>query len=438
MNVAAESREIAEPVVPRPGVEAALRLVARAGLYVHAAFLPISIAGMQIGLGITVLALVGLRLTGRRVWARSELDLPLLGFCCAAILSIVLSWSVAGGAGNAVLFRTFLSPLLILSALELAPDRAAARRETFRLLAIWAVAALLPSLLAWVQHYRGLDPLFELGLRVKEIKPLAPLDPGRYAATGFFTWYQRLAHNLTPPLCVLSGLVMHGALLRRQRLAAAAVALAVAAAVVLSFARSAWYGLVAAAVVLVFFAGRKVALRLAAAGAVAAALLVVLNPGVRARVASTFDTRRNNDCLHIWEVCATVVAEHPVAGVGFGNFPAVAEPIYWQLYPKASVRAWCHNSFFSTYAEGGLLLMLALTVFFVGTGGAFWRWSRTSDPPGRAAAAGALAALVAMFVNALAHDLIYASESMYGFGFALGVAAALARSGQSAPADATS
>jgi hypothetical protein len=58
---------------------------------------------------------------------------------------------------------------------------------------------------------------------------------------------------------------------------------------------------------------------------------------------------------------------------------------------------------------------------------AFWRWLRTAPGPlERGAAAGALAALLALLLNGLFHDVFYSSEPMYALGFALGVGAVLA------------
>src|SRR6266545_6593522 len=74
-----------------PAIQRALERLALAGVVVHAAFLSISVAGMQIGLGVALGALVLLRLTGRRAWVRSGLDLPVLLLTGAAVLSIAVA-----------------------------------------------------------------------------------------------------------------------------------------------------------------------------------------------------------------------------------------------------------------------------------------------------------------------------------------------------------
>jgi len=396
---------------------------ARAGLYLHVAFLPIGIAPMQIGLAIAGISLLALRLSGRRVWTRSFLDLPVLALIGAACASQILAFSWIGG-NDTMLWRTLLAPLIAVSVIGLDPARA--RDETLRLFAVWAVAALAPSLVSWIQQGRPFDPLFEAGLRKKAIIAPAPKYPGHYAAIGFFTWYQRLAHNLTPPLLVLAGVACYGGLARRRRALALAVCAVVASAVFFTFARSAWFGLAAAGVVFGGFAGRRLAPLLLGAGAAAAIAVVLLHPGVRGRITTSADAGTNQDRIGIWRTCEAVAKDHPIVGVGFGNLPKVISPYFDRVAPRTVIRAWCHNSFLTAYVEGGALLLLALASFFALLARGFWKARARGDALARGASIGALAALVAMGVNAMAHDLFYASESMYGFGFALAMGAALA------------
>jgi O-antigen ligase len=430
-----------------PRLERALERVAALGVLVHAAFLPISIAGMQIGLGAAAGALVLLRLGGRRVWARSALDLPCLLLAAACVVSLATG-AVGGsppvGLHEATLWRSILAAPVVLSAIEVtrgrAPegDPAAPRRLALAALAVWAVASLVPSALAWAQFRTGFDPLFALGLRREPVRAVVPIYPGRFAAVGFFRWYQRLAHNLTPPLCLAAALAMAPGLGARRRALLGAAALAAAVAVVLTLSRSSWAGLVVAGLLLALSGGapRRWAVPLVLMGALAMAL----HPGVRTRLAHLADPTINDDRKALWSVCRAVVADHPLGGVGFGNLPRRSRTYYERLAIPANYpwRGWCHDSFFTARAEGGPLLLAALTAFFVLLARGFLRWRRAAtERTARLAATAALAALAATLVNALFHDVLYSSEAMYGLGFALGVAAALARAAPGAltPAD---
>lgn len=410
----------AETSPARTSISGWLEAGARWGLYVHAAFLSLSIAGMQAGLVVSALCLLGLAFQGRRVWFRSELDLPFL-----ALLGVVLFWPWEATIGLRI-YRTFLAPILIASVLGLNPGTM--RREALRLLGIWAGFALLPSLLAWAQFLWGIDLLHELGLRSRKIQPTIPLYRDRFAATGFFTWYIRLAHNLSAPVCLLAGVAIYAGLARRWRLAAFGAAALVAAAVFLTFTRTAWYGLVVAALILAAFGGRRHLLRAGVILGVVVGLLFALQPGFRNRVMSTVSGARNQDRIGIWQTCAAVAKDHPL-GIGFGNMPIVGDPYFDRIAPrtKTQFRAWCHNTFFTAWVEGGIFYLAAAVLLWLWLGLALLRRSFRTDALGRAACAGGIAALGALGVNAMAHDIFYASETMYGFGFALALAVILSR-----------
>lgn len=424
---------------PSPGLgtlQRGLERVAALGVLAHALFLPISIAGMQIGLGFAAGALVALRLTGRRVWARSALDLPCLLLSGAAVASLglgALAGSPPVGWHEATLWRSLLSPIVVLSALEVGrgrpeEDPGGVRRLALAALGVWAAASLLPSCIAWPQYWTGVDPLHALGLRAQAVHAVVPVYKGRYAAVGFFRWYQRLAHNLIPPLSVAAAVALQGRVAPRLRALLALASLAAAAAVVLSMSRLAWGSLVLAALVLAVLGARV--RRWAVALVLAGSMAMMLHPGVRVRLGALAAPGINDDRKAIWNVCRAMVADHPLTGVGWGNLPQRSLPYYERISPWYPLHAWCHDSFFTAWAEGGPLLFAALVGFWALLLRAFWRWRRSGgDQLARAAATGALAALAAMLANSLAHDILYSSEAMYGLGFALAVAAALARSG---------
>jgi len=453
MKSAAASAPLAASA--RARLERGLEAVAALGVLAHALFLPISVAGMQIALAFVIGALLALRLLGRRVWARSPLDLPCLVLAAGAVASLglgALAGSPPVGWHEATLWRSFLAAPLLLSGIQawggdtslawavpaaventtsLAPrsgERAGERGRSLALaaLCVWAAASLLPSAIAWAQYWTGFDPLFALGLRAHPVRAVVPVFPDRFAAVGFFRWYQRLAHDLLPPLCVAGAVALHGGLRPRLRALLGVASLAAAAAVVLTLSRAAWVTLALAGAIVAVGGSRRlarVALPLVAVGVLA----MGLNPGVRTRLAHLASPDAAGDRKTIWRVCRAVVADHPLTGVGWGNLPRRSVPYWERIAPDYPLRAWCHDSFFSAWAEGGPLLFGALLAFWALHFLAFLRWRRASDGLGRAASLGALAALAGMLANSLAHDILYSSEAMFALGFALAVGAALAR-----------
>ncbi|HYS79351.1 MAG TPA: hypothetical protein VEM76_01505, partial [Anaeromyxobacteraceae bacterium] len=97
------------PAPARARLERGLEAVAALGVLAHALFLPISVAGMQIALAFVAGALLALRLLGRRVWARSPLDLPSFVLAAAAVGSLglgALAGSPPVGWHEATLWRS--------------------------------------------------------------------------------------------------------------------------------------------------------------------------------------------------------------------------------------------------------------------------------------------------------------------------------------------
>ncbi|HEY0839657.1 MAG TPA: O-antigen ligase family protein, partial [Vulgatibacter sp.] len=180
--------------------------------------------------------------------------------------------------------------------------------------------------------------------------------------------------------------------------------------------------------------GWKRALAGAAVFGVVGALLVAFHPSVRDRFVSSFEFSQNRDRMAIWEVCSEMAAEHPLAGVGFGNLPVAARekfdshPITGPRHEKSKRR--CHNTFFTSLVEGGPLLLTASIFLFAGPAWGFFRLRRRTDRIGRAACAGVLATLAGMLVNSFVHDPLYASEAGFAFCFALAIATAIATPGR--------
>jgi O-antigen ligase len=403
------------------------------GMFVHAAFLPISIAGMQIGLGVALAALVALRLTGRRVWTRTPIDAPVLILVGAAVAATALAWASGlppPSPQTAFFWRGLLAPLVVASALEAGldgEDPLAPRRRALAIVVVWAAAALVPALVSWMQVRTGLDPLHALGLRDAPRHAPAPGDPSRFAAIGFFSWYTRFGHAMTPVAVLALAVAVLAPLRRGTRVFLGVAGVAAASAVVLTTSRSAWAGLAVAALTLAVLAGRRIA-RVAVPIAVACSIAAALaSPVLRNRLASAFDAEVNQDRATIWRVCGAVVRDHPLTGVGFGALPARSYAYYERLAPDYILRAWCHDTFFTAWAEGGPLLTGAFVAWWLLLARAFLRFRRTGDAVGRAAAVGVLGALAALFVNSLVHDLFWATEPVFAVGLLLGAGVVIAR-----------
>ena len=383
--------------------------LAFAGLCGHAFFLPVSIAGMQIALAV---AAAGVLLDPPRP-LRTALDFPALAFVLVAIASDLFSPVGAPPLLEATLWRSLLGFFVVTHALRLLSRRAAQSDAGVWLVACAAVGLLAASLVGLVQYKTGIDPVHLLGLREQPALVEAPGVPGRYGAMGFFTSRLTFGHNAVVLLAVLAGAIASEALPRKIAVLAAASALAALAAVAVNFDRAAYLALGVAALAVVVRTRR---LRL---GALLAGLgaLSLLHSGVRGRLLTAFSGAANSDRVFIWARAREIIADHPLRGIGFANYPHVCGAYYDRVDPHFFMRTWAHNLELSTLAELGPLGLLALFWLLLA---AFRLALRSASPY----ALGAFAALCAWLTIAQFHDVIYDTKVMYALWFALALAQA--------------
>jgi hypothetical protein len=427
----------ADPVVHRQATLAGVAArVAQLGVIVHALFLPISLAPVQLGIlaalaGVAVAAYAARGGAGG-VWVRSPLDLAAALIAAAQLLAIAVGWTTGWAPRELetiTRWKPVLAPVVLLAALSLpwpGDDEGAPRRRAVRALLAWCAGAAVASVVGIVQATASVDLVHVIGRRPEPLLADVPYWPGRHAAVGFYPWYPQFAHNLVPPLSLAGALALAAPLPRRVRLALGAGAALAFAAVVATVSRGAWASLVVVVgVVLLLLGGRLARLGLPLAAA-ALVLVSFSHGGLRARLSNAFDEGVNADREIMRAACLDIVREHPL-GVGPGNFRRVADPHFDLVRKDYPLRTGCHLMPLTQVIEGGPLLPLAWLAGAAIFAGAFLRWRRGGDALARAASVGALAALASFAVNGLFHDVHRESHATWALGLALGLAAVLAR-----------
>ena len=371
-----------------------------AGLAGHAFFLSVSIAGTQIALGI---AAVGLVLAGLPRPLRTPLDLPILAFVLVAIASDLLSKYGAPDLGFATLWRAAIGFFIVLHGLRVLPTNAPRR------LLGWAAAGLaLASIVGLVQYRTGVDVLHVLHLRAQPAWVAAPGVEGRFGAMGFFISRLTFGHVATVLIALLAGSAAQHLLPRRQAIFTAAALLLALGAVAVTFDRAAWLGLCAAGAVLIALS-RPQARRALAVAVVVLAVMVAGAPAIQQRFKSGFSGKGNADRVFIWSNATQIIRDHPLHGIGWGNYPRVCGSYYDRVDPSFPMRTWAHNLELSTLAETGPVGLVAMAWIWIAAAVALWR---------RRSVAG-LSALAAFLAIAQVHDVIYDTKVMYAVWFAL-------------------
>jgi O-antigen ligase len=180
---------------------------------------------------------------------------------------------------------------------------------------------------------------------------------------------------------------------RRYAFAAATIFLAD----ILTFSRGGYIGLIVGGVVyglmLVPTMSRVNFRRLAGAALGGVLIFLTFGQSVWSRMITSFSfaDASSLERIRLWQEALVAIAQHPVLGVGLGNYIVVARPLYTTGTPF-----YAHNLYFDIALEIGLLgLFIFLALCLYALGQAFQARHHVPFAP----------ALVAVFVLYLAHSL---------------------------------
>jgi O-antigen ligase len=335
----------ATPSAPPPWA----RRLADVLLAFTAVSLPLSMSGMQIGIGALFGLAVAMRGLGHAVVRRTPLDGTLAVFFGALALSTLVSlrpWEAVG-------WRTLWVVCAYFGVFWWLRDRRHARRLAATVVAAGAVAAAYGIM----QHWTGSDWYRQLLGRPIMVHPRIAGAEG-FATVGFFANYLTFAHAMVFPLGWAVGFALAG------HVAAGVAAALLVGAIAFSTARGVWLALgVGALLTLVVARGGRAAALLGALAA-AAALAVAVSPGLREQAAPIFTLEgANAGRVGIWRANLDVVHDHPVFGLGWGRYRTAALP-YYRAHPEADRRSHAHSDVLQMAAEAGLVGLAAFGLLF--------------------------------------------------------------------------
>lgn len=229
-------------------------------------------------------------------------------------------------------------------------------------------------------------------------------------ATGSFTHPNQLGGYMVLALPVTIVLVSEiRGWLRIALLAAVAVEIA---GLSLTLARGAILGGAAASVVLLAWPGYR---RVVLAGLAVLMVVIVVNPGlVQTHETQTIVTRlktvgkfreTSGGRIRLWRATPRIIADHPLIGIGAGNFPTVS-PDYGVLDAGAVPFDHAHDVPLTIAVETGLVGLALFVWFGVSVARAGLSALRRSDRTGFKLALALLAAYVGMAVVSVTDDLL--------------------------------
>ena len=395
--------------------------------------LPVSLFGMQAGMILGALGVLGWGICTRFSGFRSPLDVAFLALLVAVGLSLLLAPRGAESFRAATSFWVWLTFFVVYHGLD--------SQKTLR----WAVHGLLilsvvAAAFAVFQAFTGLYPLGELfhsGVP-EQLEPIKG-ESGRYTAVGFFATRVTFAHMLLFPLCWLAALALQP-LRWRFRLLLTLGLVVVGIGMLCTWRRTAPVAGLVAVLGLLWVQIRAGKLRWIVTGLTAVAVIgacVVLAPGLMQRLQKSFAGSGDWGRLTIYQTALDMASERPTTGFGFGNFQREARPrIEKRLADMGRTRfsaklTWTHNDLLTFWVECGILGALAFCFLFVAWFLAVRRGMRRipdDDHWRRGFVRGSVAAVAVFLLTSMFHDnFFHGAELGFILWFTLGASLAAVR-----------
>jgi hypothetical protein len=358
-------------------------------LYAEAASLPLSIAATHICLGVLIL-LWGYQYGIKGISpVHTFLDRPILIF-----LAVVLAAALVGVSPGRSFLKFFglwhIALIYILA--SWASDPVRMRRLIWVLFGV----AALNGIYGIVQHVSGGLDLFRLG------RPERILKIGdEVRATGVFDHFMTFSGQMLLLGLLGTGLILFWARGRSRWILAGAV-IVFFGAIWASFTRNAWVGLGAGFLAIALFKEKRTMIILVVGLFVTVVALSLADRGFRTRAVSTVKIHEGStvDRFRIWHATLDMIKDHPLFGVGIGNFSSVFDQ-YRGRYGE-ELRSHAHNTLLQIAAENGLIGLAAyLFVWYAFFRGMIRKAITATDPFVRGVTIGVIGALVGFHLAGL-------------------------------------
>lgn len=384
--------------------------------------LPLVLIPVQAGaIGLLTLLFIEALVFRRWPFLRTPLDIPLALFLATIALSLLTAKEGPPSFEKATSFWVIGTYFVITAAIrELRPLKI--------LLAAYLALAALIGIYGFFQYQFGFYIFEEYALPAA--KRIIPETPGHYSAIGFFGSRTVFVQAFLFPIGLTLGFLTESGLSKSWRLAASATFAILLLVPTFTFARAGWLGTGAAIVMIAIIRRRTFRWPYVAALLIVLTAIALLIPAIRQRIFSIFSMKKNSERLLIWKRSLEMFGEHPLTGIGYGNFSRICHRYYDQKPKegKITMRTWAHNIFLSMAVETGILGLLAFLMVWVAFFIHAWRIYRRLEPGWRRSfVAGALAAVTAHLAAGQFHDPFYFGQIGFPLWFIIGTVMIIGR-----------
>ena len=360
-------------------------------LFLYVFFAPHSICLSEIavilGLVFWGLKVISVRkLEGRWVWTRGNLERPILSFFAIAVFSLLTAYDRFKTLGQIKSLWLFLFYFLII-------NNVTERKDIIRLITLLVISTTVASIHGLYQYF--FMHTIAVQAFIKNVITLA----------GFFLLVIPLSFALffgkkSNFFIITSFFILLG--------------------IIFTLERSVWLGLVIA-ILTFFFVGRR-SLTALTIGVIILGLLFSFSPTLRqrARTLSHFRSYAISSRFHQWQAGLEMMLDHPLTGVGLGNYDTIYKQ--YKFFEERKTYPHAHSNIVQIGAETGIL---GLSIFFWMMVSAFrgiWHKVRTTNtnPLVFSLSMGALAAFLGFHFAGLFEYNFGDSEVQLLFWFIMG------------------
>lgn len=373
------------------------RYIVAAGFFAWAFFAPWGITGAEIGLAVVLLGTILEALTNR------ELPQPKVGWAPAAFFLIwaFVSASEIEPPAYENLARLWVILMFFVSSIHLN-----GHIRSKDVLTLFLLSLTVCAVYSIIQHYTGLDLMHH----DTQEKYLKLVKNWRYQVIGTYS------HHLTLANVMLAGAVLAFSRVvgsrGKARLLWLTSALLMTTAMLFTFTHGPLLGLVAALVFLAAATNPKRALPILGGLALLVAVLFAVSYNIRYFFLVQWAEKVHVERLFLWKASLKLVWQHPLFGVGAGNFRDSIEPVMKAMHYRFTSRSHAHNSFLQYAVEFGIPGALFVLWFFASIllRGAKALASRKIESDERFLLAGCLAAVFGLMVSAMTQHVFGDSE----------------------------
>lgn len=360
------------------------------GLLLFCLFSPISITAAEASLVIVLLAWIVKVIKGEKRWIKSPLDIPILTFVLLSAISCLFSQNLLHSLDKIRSLWICLLYFVVTNHLK--------EGECKRLLKVLIVVTFLVSLYGIFAYFSKIELI----------------HPGRnfYRISGTFSIPLTFGEYLMLILSLIFSIIIS----KEKTIFFGIFGLIITLALIYTYTRSSWLGMIGS---LIFIGLMRKKLVITFLMFLLFLPIFLFDNSIRKRAITSFDPSLNIDRIVIWKASLGMIKEHPLTGIGMGNWSKMC-PSYG--VSKGFSTSHAHNNILHIAATCGLIvaavfLWIWIAFFIFGIKGYF----KMKEGYSKGVVLGSLGGMIGLNISGLFENNFFDSEVALLMWFIMGL-----------------